>query len=315
MISAPVPLATPAPAPTPTPPAPSTPTSPTSAAFTPVAGKLFSQAPTPVDLAVAGEARQFEYRSDGSEGIKNLRELDVFAARYDAATDSYHVTVAAIMDGLLIQTSAPIQENYFGRLQYSGKIDPAQGAAPSEGSALPVTVLKSGRGGVEYSYLSLISWGSEHPAGENLRTVSNGLLGIAQATLPGDVPLTGSATYLGEVFGLVPNDSLVVVGGVAHFDFDFARATLAGAMSLDWCSWGGCARHTGYDFTDTRFARGATTFSARLSPAGSGSTGELSGIFAGAGGAELLARFEAPLLHYDTQLPTTVAGVILAKKN
>jgi hypothetical protein len=132
-------------------------------------------------------------------------------------------------------------------------------------------------------------------------------------TAAGDVPTTGSASYTAEIFG----DIGYAISGDARLTFNFGAGTLTGYMhpilSDAWFSY-----DLGqYDFTQTVYSAGSTTFSGRFIVPGGGSTANsgFNGQFTGPQAAELLTAWHAPFRDPNGGQWGNMSGVWIGKKD
>jgi len=141
-----------------------------------------------------------------------------------------------------------------------------------------------------------------------------GAFAFGVATLPSGVPLTGSATYDAEIDGHAGNWGLY---GTAQFQFDFAAGTLSGYIDPHTNGPMESPVLPRYNFTDTVFSRGSTTFSGSFDVAGP-TPSSFTGQFTGPNAEELMATFTAPFLDWDAnEVPSNwnvIEGVIVGKR-
>lgn len=132
-------------------------------------------------------------------------------------------------------------------------------------------------------------------------------------TPAGSVPVTGSATYTAELRGSGGSYS---VGGSAEFDFDFAKGTLEGFMhpsANDPAGWGPYDLGE-YDFVQTVFSVGSTTFSGKLVH-GNFADGSFSGLFTGPQAQELMGLWNLPFDDiYDPGHTVNASGEFIGKQ-
>lgn len=145
-----------------------------------------------------------------------------------------------------------------------------------------------------YSYSELASWGSA-AAGRW------GWLAFGTSTPAGGVPTTGSATYSGIVEGSA--DVMVAdgfyggfdassIGGTVGLNFDFAKGTLDGSMTLSLND--GTANNLGtFNFKDTVFSVGSTSYSGVFDTSVAGSNFFL-GKFTGPNAQETIGAWALP---------------------
>jgi hypothetical protein len=142
-------------------------------------------------------------------------------------------------------------------------------------------------------------------------------------TAAGDVPTTGSATYDAQVWG--DANSPASTGGSGHYevsgtakvDFNFGAGTLSGHMDAKLAGTTGTFALPRYDFVQTVFSVGSTSFSGSFSVPGSTAGSAFSGQFNGPQAAELMANWKAPFA--DPAVPSgalwgTMSGVWIGKK-
>lgn len=128
------------------------------------------------------------------------------------------------------------------------------------------------------------------------------------------VPATGTASYAAELRGSGAGYS---IGGTGNLSFDFAAGTLAGFLhpiANDPAGWGPYDLGQ-YDFVNTVYSTGSTSFSGALSRAGF-ANGSFSGSFTGPNAQELMGKWAFPFLDiYEPTVTVNAAGVMIGKKN
>lgn len=287
---------------------------PTPTAFQPVEAKLLPSPPESGSLVAMGEGWQGETTilDPGFDVTVDVRDADNVSIEYDSAKGGYVLHLPDGVSGTVYQSSVAIKRpnpKYQGKAYFSAMIGDQP---PEKATSGPLLVLQPGSDGNPYRYVTH-AWWDVGSGGSNGQWYHNeGVFGFAIPTVAGDVPVTGSATYNADVIGVVEGAGHEI-GGAGRFDFDFASGALAGLLELNPICGLNCG-YAGASYTDTSFARGATSFSGKLKSSTVSGLGEFSGIFAGPGAAELLARFETPIFN-NAQQEVTVAGVILGKKN
>jgi hypothetical protein len=195
-----------------------------------------------------------------------------------AATDDYGDAWA----GKLVDSSGQIQSNYFFVLKPSG-LD------------LTYTTIarNSGDSGVPFGWLA---FGVPTPAGS--------------------VPVTGTATYVAQLRGEETATNGYQIDGTGSFVFDFGAAKLSGHLDpVAYDGWGLATELGQYDFVNTIYAAGSTSFSGQLSASGVNGLGSFNGLFSGPNAQELFGRWQLPFL--DPYVPTTTLtgfGVFVGKK-
>jgi hypothetical protein len=161
--------------------------------------------------------------------------------------------------------------------------------------------LKSG----DYDYSRLLSY---------FDGATGGNQAIGLATPAGGVPLTGSATYAGDLLGQTsenhPDGSNLGVEGSIHLSFDFGGGSLSGSITPDL--------HQGYDlgtidFTNTVYSAGSTTFSGKFDTDGTG-VNSFSGLFTGPAAQELIGNFAFPYKSPIDGLSYQADGAFVGKK-
>jgi hypothetical protein len=104
--------------------------------------------------------------------------------------------------------------------------------------------------------------------------------------------------------------------GKAQFDFDFTSAKLTGYLTAGVRCMMGCAYDDViYQFTNTNFAPGSTTFGGQLTTPGAPTAGIFTGLFAGPGAIELLSQFRMPFFNPEYQRWMDAGGAIAAKRD
>lgn len=160
------------------------------------------------------------------------------------------------------------------------------------------------------------------PAGKYRFTnygTDNYLLGhfaFGVATLAGGVAVTGSASYLADVFGESATPFEYRVGGSASLNFDFSAGTLAGTFDpIAYDYYGGTARPLGrYSFVDTVYSAGSTNFSGGLRHDGNNLTGSFMGLFTGPAGEELMATWKTQFIDPKNGQVDGIFGVLIGRK-
>jgi hypothetical protein len=299
--SAPIPVPPPPPPPPPT-------TSPP--AYAPRAATIFAEPLYNPDLVVVGKGWQNEFVRNTSEPARNVRDADGLSFSYDAASKTYQVSAPLVGSGRLDQVSDYANGQFGTQL-----LAEPSNKTPSPSMDAALTMSAPDRPGAKYSYVSFVDLYWMVP-GPDLDTYAYGSFGLAQPTKAGDVPVSGTARYNGDLFGHIAGDAGATwIAGSARFDFDFARALLSGELKAGLQCMMGCSPDiTTYSFADTRFVLGATSFSGRLDSPGAPSSGSFSGIFAGPNAAELVSRFEMPFFSNQTGKWMSAGGVIAAKR-
>ena len=301
----PTPTPTPAPSPTPTPPP-----------FQPVAATIFPDPLYNPDLAVAGKGWQYDYVPN-TGGALNLRDADGLSVTYDQATNSYRITVPVAGSGTIMRTGEYTTYPFSYPSALPGFHADPSNKNPTNYCCNALSLSAADRPQSRYSYVSFVDFYAPAPAGSNLDTIAYGTFAVGQPTKPGEVPTTGSATYSGNLFGHFAGDAGATwLEGKATFDFDFARALLSGGLTVGLRCMMGCTYdEVSYQFAQTNFARGSTTFSGQVTTSGAPSAGTFSGLFAGPGAVELMSKFHMPFFNPEYQRWMDAGGAIAAKRD
>ena len=233
---------------------------------------------------------------------------------YNAATNTYQISLPDFQSGTLVQTG------YDGS---AGQPAIGSGSHVSVGATTAVQPLfvhlpVPGTQASPYSYTSFGSWTGQmalSTAGELLKAEGRFAYGIPTGS--GDVPLTGSAIYVAEVIGSSADASELSISGSATFEFNFGAGTLNGHLNpviYDYLAYGSAGLSLGrYDFVNTVYANGSTSFSGGLSQVGVAGNGSFSGQFTGPNAAELMSSWSAPYRNPYTNQVSQIFGVLVGK--
>jgi hypothetical protein len=232
---------------------------------------------------------------------------------YSPSTNSYQISLPGFQTGTLADTG------YSGS---AGQVATGSGSHVTAGSSSAlqpvfVSLFVPGSDFSPYTYTSFGSWNGQTgvtATGDIVR--EEGIFAYGIPTQVGDVPITGSANYSAEVRGSTGADWLLYVTGSANLSFDFAGGKLNGSMHAGvFDTFDGIIMDFGkYDFTQTIYSTGSTTFSGKfIVPGLPNADSSFQGNFTGPNAAELMARFQAPYLFNGQQ--GTVFGVWLGKKD
>lgn len=244
-----------------TPPAPATPT-PTP---TPAQSQAIVPAATTSQQFAAFGSSHLNQNDQGPR-LDSSSQLQV---RYVQSTNTYEVQV-------------PNGQSWT-TLSYVGG-GPGTGAPVSYGSPSAFVWLRSDG----YQYSRLLEWASTNTIyGEEA-------IGIATPT--GGVPVTGTASYGGELLGLTneqhdPSD--MWIGGTIALNFNFGTGGLTGSISpvvhQDFASFPVGT----INIADPVFSIGSTTFSGKFDTALSG-INSFRGLFTGPSAQEMIGNFAVP---------------------
>lgn len=233
---------------------------------------------------------------------------------YDPATNTYQISLPDFQAGMLANIA------YNGTVGQVAIGSTSQVTAGSSSLLQPVFVMLPvpGTSFSPYTYTSFGSWdGRTGVTGAGDITRSEGVFAYGIPTAPGDVPVIGSASYGAEIQATMNagTDSAYWVGGSATLQFNFADGALSGSMHPEiFDGFNGIFVDFGvYDFTQTVYSTGSTSFSGKfIVPGLPGADSFFNGVFTGPGAAELMARFQAPFVQSGQQ--GTLSGVWIGKK-
>jgi hypothetical protein len=143
-----------------------------------------------------------------------------------------------------------------------------------------------------------------------------GDMAFGQATPTGAVPVTGSATYTAFAAGYLGGTTEdIPIRGSATLQFNFAAGSLTG--SFDPYIYDLLAGHHPlghYNFANTVFGVGSTTFSGELATSGTSARGTFNGLFTGPAAEELMARWTAPIHDPLSGADSQMFGVWVGKR-
>jgi hypothetical protein len=162
-------------------------------------------------------------------------------------------------------------------------------SAPQNGAFLGTSVSKL----QGYKYSELGTWSDG--AGKH------GEIAFGEATLASQIPQTGSATFAGIVRGtsdVIASDSFdgtfnAPVEGTVDLNFDFAKGTLAGSMTVALNAYGPTTPIGTFAFTDTVYSAGSPTYSGKFDTASAGDNFFL-GRFTGPHAEETIGAWALP---------------------
>lgn len=144
---------------------------------------------------------------------------------------------------------------------------------------------------------------------------SYGWAAFGVETAPGAVPASGTASYDAKIRGWTV-DASERISGDAALSFDFAAGTLSGHISpilfsdYDWNNY----ELGRYDFVNTIFGAGSTTFSGEFSHPIFGQNGSFNGMFTGPAAQELMASWTASYRHPLSNSDSTMIGVLVGRR-
>jgi hypothetical protein len=233
-----------------------------------------------------------------SHPIKTPALLDTgFSVSFDASANNYVIGVPASAAGVF-------QANTTGDRYWNGQLkDAATGAL----QPIFLDVFRPGAQNWDFPNLTYTSF-AEYTTGSG----KFGEMAFGQATLSTGIPVTGSATY--RAFTAGQTDLGTEIRGSATLQFNFAAGTLGGSFDpYIYDLLAGNTQLGHYDFVNTVYGVGSTTFSGELSRSGVAELGAFNGQFTGPTAQELMARWTAPLPGAGNTT-TQMFGVWVGKK-
>lgn len=263
--------------------------------------------PGPIGLTSSAPFKTFSAHADGTGGL--VADANGVQFQYSAADNSYTITLPGYQQGRLVTTggSGSFQSGASEWLHLTGTTNSV--TVGSTSATQPVIVSLYWPASSSFTYTNFARWFDANSAS----ITGDGVFAYGIPTAAGDVPLTGTATYSGEIRGIT-SDAFDVWGGVS-LAFNFGAGTLSGSMSPEIAPvWDAISLGT-YTFRDTVYSTGSTSFSGAFQLPGS-LTGPSSfqGSFTGPSAAELMASWQAPYQIPGNSKPGTMAGVWIAKK-
>lgn len=221
---------------------------------------------------------------------------------YSAADDQYTVTLPGFEQGKLVTTAANGSFNAQGWTSISSTVNDL--TAGNSSDVQPVKVVLDYPASSDLQYTSFGEWRE----GDYVLT---GQFVYGIPTAAGDVPVTGMASYAGDIRGRTSDQSDVF--GTIDFQFDFAAGTLTGQMTPEIVIWDLVPLGT-YTFRDTVYSSGSTTFSGAFNVPGSTAPSSFDGRFTGPGAAELMGNWIAPYTNPGTTNVGTMSGIFAGKR-
>ena len=307
-IPTPVPSPTPAPTQTPTP------------ASAPIAPPIPAG---PIGLTSAGvfatEVAGSVITADPKTGVPVAPGVlsggaDLVAISYDPADQRYTVTIPTFEPGQLIhpsgngsfQSGATVWQSLYSTFNEVTK------NGSSELQNVHVTL--DWPASSPYSYTNFGSWDSSTDVEPGRATVRYGVFTYGVPTPAGAVPVTGSASFEGQIRGVSQNTAFQNVYGSVSMNFDFAAGLLNGVLrptySDGWDDWAFAPAA----FRETVYASGGTSFSGKFDTAVASADARFAGQFTGPGASELMANFQGTFLLPEFQRSLTISGVWIAAK-
>jgi len=231
---------------------------------------------------------------------------------YDPSANSYSISIPGFEQGTVTNTS---YNGTDGQIATSSFNRVTAGASNSV-QDLSVFLVVPGSQFSPYTYTSFGQWtGTTGKAANGGILRSEGSFAYGIPTKAGEVPITGSATYLADIRGSTETPGFSLVTGNASLTFDFGAGKLSGFMHPRiQDDWDGIFVDYGqYDFTQTVYSTGSTTFSGKfMVPGLPGADSSFQGNFTGPNAPELMGRFQAP--YVVDGYPGMIAGTWIGKK-
>lgn len=257
----------------------------------------------PIGLTGASSFATYSAYKDGTGALVSGPGGVQFS--YSAADDRYTVTLPGFDSGMLVTAGGNGSFDSTGWTDLRSTFNHV--AEGSSSTLQPVNVTLDWPGSSDFKYTSFAQWTDS----------SSGLLGTFVYGIPtaaGDVPVTGSASYSGDIRGLT--DTQMPVWGTIGLSFDFAAGTLSGQMNPEYAPiWDSVSLGT-YTFTNTVYSTGSTSFSGSfITPDGASGASSFQGSFNGPGAAELMGSWNAPFFDQVNQIQGNMSGVFRAKSH
>jgi hypothetical protein len=301
-------VVTPGPSPAPPPPPPAPPAPPPPPPFAPVVGQIFSNPALTPDLFTVGRGWQFDYTGTAAP-FTNSVEADGATASFDRSSGSYQMTIPLHGSGTLYQTYAPRDA---AGAEYVGTLAANAAVAANRSELL---VYKPQALGPGFTHVAWTAWYVDQQLGVGSHRNSIGVLGLAQPTPVGSVPMSGQRRYTGQLLGYLKDNVADHVVGTIQIDLDFTTGAISGHFTVQHLCFMGCTYPViGYTLSNIAFTKGSTTFSGTVTTSGAASPGSFSGRFAGPGAEELLLEFRAPYFDPDRKASVRLSGVGAARK-
>ena len=246
---------------------------------------------------------------DGSGNL--IAAADAFHISYSADDNVYTVSGPGLEQGHLVDTTIGSGSWMTGSSTWQSISYTSSNVTQGDATTEQVGFVALDWANAPYSestlaYTSFGSWAGADGKGGYF------VYGVPTAT--GDVPVTGTADYSGEIRGLTSGDG--ELWGSIGLEFDFGGGTLSGSMApmvSDVTGWDGVGLGT-YTFHDTVYSRDGTSFSGAFMVPGSDADSSFQGNFNGPGGVEVMGNFSAPYQSPNTQQWGTMTGVFGARQ-
>ena len=257
---------------------------------------IFPNITTDTDLAVLG-------LQAGALGIPASSLVSSgFAVRFDAARDAYVIDLPSQLPGRFAASSDEF-DAWYGHLvdDVGNRFD-----EPS------LNVRKPTPYDLEYTtFATFYDYDFYDYDGDG--QFPSGAFAFGNPTASSAIPTTGSAIFDAIVAGFTL-DTGREVDGTASLQFDFAVGTLAGSFSPFTYSDTARVGLGTYNFVNTVFGVGSTTFSGQLQHAGTSDLGAFNGLFTGPAAQELMSRWTAPYLNPDNSQWSEMYGIWVGRR-
>ena len=279
---------TPTPPPTPPPPPPPPPSQPP-----PPAGPLGLQSNAPFKV-FSGYLDGNGKPVSGPDGVK-------FA--YSTADDRYTVTLPGFEEGHVVRIGTNGSYDETGWINVSSTFNEVTVGDTS--AVQPVNLTLDWPESSGFTYTSVGRWSDK-------QSNSLGYFVYGIPTAAGDVPVSGSAGYSGEIRG-VTAENFDVFGSIS-LSFNFGAGSLSGEMKPQIAPvWDPIPLGT-YTFKDTVYSAGSRSFSGSFDVSGTSAASAFQGSFNGPKAAEAMGSWNAPYLNPLSNAWGSMAGIFTAKK-
>lgn len=271
-----------------------------------------SPPPMPAD-AIGLTGGPFSTYTVATDGTGNVTAgVNDFQISYSADDNVYTVSGPGLEQGHLIGTTIGSGSWMTGGTTWStisytsSFVSRGDTEVPQENGLVSLDWANAPYSESDLRYTSFGSWAGADNRGGSF------VYGVPTAV--GDVPVTGTADYSGDIRGMTSGDGNF--WGSIGLEFDFGSGTLSGSMSpvISYADgWDSIGLGT-YTFHDTVYSRGGTSFSGAFAVPGSDADSSFQGNFNGPGGVEVMGNFSAPYQSPNTQQWGTMTGVFGARQ-
>lgn len=246
--------------------------------------------------------------------VQDYATVGVWANTGDLSTPPYEVQFTGITSAESIQPKIRYTSGGYYEVQLAGNgygqlvHDPAIANPTSDNTVLGIPAQRAsfiitGSRNSGYRYSEMAKWA--RPDLDFAQTVDMGFLAFGTPTPGSGVPVTGSASYLGQILGTTDLSATacdcgfpIAVEGTVALNFDFGAGTLGGSMSMALSSGWGPMPVGEYNLVQTVFSPGSTTYSGRFDTNLSGDNFFL-GRFTGPNAEETIGAWAVPFNFQD----------------